>query len=82
AIVLECVPAHLAQRITTAVRVATIGIGAGPHCDSQVLVLHDILGMYAHSPSFAKRYAEVGRLATEALSAYARDVREGAFPNA
>jgi 3-methyl-2-oxobutanoate hydroxymethyltransferase len=60
--------------------IPTIGIGSGPHCDAQVLVLHDILGMYPHSPSFAKRYAEVGLLATEALQTFAQDVRDGNFP--
>ena len=52
--------------------IPTIGIGSGPHCDSQVLVLHDILGMYPHSPSFAKRYAEIGQLATQALESLRR----------
>ncbi len=80
AIVLEVVDHGIAREITELLSIPTIGIGAGPHCDSQVLVLHDILGMYGHSPSFAKRYAEIGRLATEALSAYAREVKEGIFP--
>ena len=80
AIVLEVVDHDIAREITDLLSIPTIGIGAGPHCDSQVLVLHDILGMYGHSPSFAKRYAEVGRIATEALASYAREVREGVFP--
>ncbi len=82
AIVLEVVDHEISREITEMLSIPTIGIGSGPHCDSQVLVLHDILGMYSHSPSFAKRYAEVGRLATEALGAYARDVRDGTFPAA
>ena len=80
AIVLEVVDHEISREITELLSIPTIGIGSGPHCDSQVLVLHDILGMYSHSPPFAKRYAEIGRLATDALSDYARDVREGKFP--
>ena len=60
AIVLEVVDREISREITQLLSIPTIGIGSGPHCDSQVLVLHDILGMYPHSPSFAKRYAEVG----------------------
>jgi 3-methyl-2-oxobutanoate hydroxymethyltransferase len=80
AIVLEVVDHDISREITEMLSIPTIGIGSGPHCDSQVLVLHDILGMYSHSPSFAKRYAEMGRLATEALTAYAGEVRAGTFP--
>ena len=81
AIVLEVVDHEISREITEMLSIPTIGIGSGPHCDSQVLVLHDILGMYPHSPPFAKRYAEVGKLATEALVAYAKDVREKKFPS-
>ncbi len=80
AIVLEVVDAEISREITEMLSIPTIGIGSGPHCDSQVLVLHDVLGMYPHSPSFAKRYAEIGKLATEALRAYAGEVRDGTFP--
>ncbi len=80
AIVLEVVDYEISREITEMLSIPTIGIGAGPHCDAQVLVLHDILGMYPHSPSFAKRYAEVGNLATEALETFAREVRERVFP--
>ncbi len=80
AIVLEVVDHEVSREITALLTIPTIGIGSGPHCDAQVLVLHDLLGMYPHSPPFAKRYAEVGRLATEALGAFARDVRERTFP--
>jgi 3-methyl-2-oxobutanoate hydroxymethyltransferase len=80
AIVLEVVDHEISREITSILSIPTIGIGSGPHCDSQVLVLHDILGMYSHSPSFAKRYAEIGHLATQALTAYAQEVREGTFP--
>ncbi len=81
AIVLEVVDFEISREITATLSIPTIGIGSGPHCDSQVLVLHDILGMYPHSPSFAKRYAEVGQLATEALESFAQEVREGIFPS-
>ncbi|HLX26098.1 MAG TPA: 3-methyl-2-oxobutanoate hydroxymethyltransferase, partial [Candidatus Cybelea sp.] len=80
AIVLEVVDYEISREITELLSIPTIGIGSGPHCDSQVLVLHDILGMYPHSPSFAKRYAEIGSLATDALKAYAQEVRDGVFP--
>jgi 3-methyl-2-oxobutanoate hydroxymethyltransferase len=71
---------EISREITELLSIPTIGIGSGPHCDAQVLVLHDILGMYPHSPSFAKRYAEIGSLATEALQEYAREVRDRIFP--
>jgi 3-methyl-2-oxobutanoate hydroxymethyltransferase len=81
AIVLECVPAPVAARITSDVSVPTIGIGAGVDCDGQVLVFHDLLGLYEHrSPRFVKRYAELGVLTREALERYATEVRSGAFP--
>ncbi len=80
AIVLEVVDHEISRDITAMLSIPTIGIGSGPHCDSQVLVLHDILGMYPHSPSFAKRYAEVGQLATQALREFAAEVRDGNFP--
>ncbi|MGH7737988.1 MAG: 3-methyl-2-oxobutanoate hydroxymethyltransferase [Candidatus Tyrphobacter sp.] len=80
AIVLEVVDAAIAREITELLTIPTIGIGSGPHCDSQVLVLHDVLGIYGQSPSFARRYAEFGREAVEALRTYAQDVRERAFP--
>lgn len=80
AIVLEVVDYEISREITEMLAIPTIGIGSGPHCDSQVLVLHDILGMYPHSPRFAKRYAEVGNLATEALKTYAQQVRDREFP--
>jgi 3-methyl-2-oxobutanoate hydroxymethyltransferase len=80
AIVLEVVDYEISREITELLTIPTIGIGSGPHCDAQVLVLHDILGMYPHSPSFAKRYAEVGSLATQALHTYAQEVRDRVFP--
>ncbi len=83
AIVLECVPALLAARATATVGVPTIGIGAGPGCDGQVLVFHDLLGLLPGSPPrFVKRYADLGRQATEAVAAFAADVRQRRFPDA
>jgi 3-methyl-2-oxobutanoate hydroxymethyltransferase len=81
AIVLECVPAPVAARITEALAIPTIGIGAGAACDGQVLVFHDMLGLYeGRSPRFVKRYAELASLTRDALERYAADVRTGAFP--
>jgi 3-methyl-2-oxobutanoate hydroxymethyltransferase len=81
AVVLEAVPAPVADRISEALMVPTIGIGAGPGCDGQVLVWHDLLGLSDRRPArFVKRYAEVGDEIRRALEAYAGDVRTGAFP--
>jgi len=81
AIVLEAVPAPVAARISRALDVPTIGIGAGADTDGQVLVWHDLLGMYAgRQPRFVKRYAEIGEEIGGALASYAHDVRAGAFP--
>jgi 3-methyl-2-oxobutanoate hydroxymethyltransferase len=80
-VVLEGVPAVLAETVTAEISVPTIGIGAGAGCDGQVLVLHDLLGMAKRPPpKFVRRYAELGELASAAVSAYAADVRSGAFP--
>ena len=81
AIVLEGMPAPLAVEVTAAVPVPTIGIGAGPGCDGQVLVMHDLLGLDpGWSPRFVRRYAEMGREVQRAFSAFADDVRAGRFP--
>ena len=81
AIVLEAVPAAIASRVTEALQVPTIGIGAGAGCDGQVLVWHDLLGLYeGKAPRFVKRYADLGDAARRALEAYVADVREGRFP--
>ncbi|MBV8368618.1 MAG: 3-methyl-2-oxobutanoate hydroxymethyltransferase [Candidatus Eremiobacteraeota bacterium] len=82
AVVLEMVEDTLAAEITQRSPIPTIGIGAGPSCDGQVLVLHDLLGLYPDAPPFAKRYANLGEAATGALRAYADDVRAHAFPPA
>jgi 3-methyl-2-oxobutanoate hydroxymethyltransferase len=82
AIVIECVPADVSARITDAVKVPTIGIGAGPHCDGQVLVTPDLLGLFSDiRPRFVKHYAELGHEVTRAVEAYCREVREGTFPS-
>ena len=81
AIVLEAVPAPVAERITRSLSIPTIGIGAGAGCDGQVLVWHDLLGLYqGRTPRFVKRYAQLGDAIVEALRTYAADVRSGAFP--
>ncbi len=80
-LVLEAVPAPVAGRITHALSIPTIGIGAGADCDGQVLVWHDLLGLYeGRAARFVKRYAEVGQVVREALEAYVSDVREHRFP--
>lgn len=82
AIVLELVPRAVAARVTAAVRVPTIGIGAGPACDGQVLVLHDLLGLNeGFAPKFLKRYADLGAAVRTAVGAYADDVRAGRYPD-
>ena len=81
AIVLEAVPAPVATRISQALRIPTIGIGAGPGCDGQVLVWHDLLGLTeGRAPRFVKRYAHLAEDIRTALAAYSADVRSGAFP--
>ncbi len=82
AMVLECIPAELARFITGHVGIPTIGIGAGPHCDGQVLVVNDLLGVDgAFKPKFVKRYAELGGSIAGAVGAYVSDVRAGSFPD-
>jgi 3-methyl-2-oxobutanoate hydroxymethyltransferase len=81
AVVLEAVPAAVARRVSDTLHVPTIGIGAGPDCDGQVLVWHDLLGLSDRKPPrFVKRYADVGSEIRRALEAYADDVRSGSFP--
>jgi 3-methyl-2-oxobutanoate hydroxymethyltransferase len=82
AVVLEMVPVEVAARITEILAVPTIGIGAGPQCDGQVLVWTDMAGMTDWSPRFARRYAELGQALRGAAEAYAADVRGGTFPDA
>jgi 3-methyl-2-oxobutanoate hydroxymethyltransferase len=81
AVVLEGIPDEVGRLVTEAIDVPTIGIGAGPHCDGQVLVYHDVLGIEDRiAPKFVRRYAEVGAASTEAIGRFAADVRSGAFP--
>lgn len=81
AVVLESVPAPLAQLITERLRIPTIGIGAGPACDGQVQIFHDLLALFdAFVPRHTKQYAQVGTIAREALTAYVEDVKNRAFP--
>ena len=81
AVVLECIPLDLAAQITAELKIPTIGIGAGAHCDGQVLVLHDLLGLSTDwTPRFAKRYAELGQEVVRATETYVREVKAGTFP--
>ena len=80
-VVLELVPAPLAKMITERVSIPTIGIGAGPDCDGQVLVFHDMVGLFSgFTPTFVKRYAEAGSVIRDAVARYAEEVRGGTFP--
>ena len=82
-IVLEGIPAPVAAEVTARVSIPTIGIGAGPDCDGQVLVLHDVLGLFGEfKPKFAKRYADLSPVIVDALRRFDADVREGRFPDA
>lgn len=80
-VVLECVPMEIAQIIAERINIPVIGIGAGPHCDGQVLVTHDVLGLYDRfQPKFAKRYASLGSNVLDGLKQYCQEVDKGAFP--
>jgi 3-methyl-2-oxobutanoate hydroxymethyltransferase len=82
AIVLEKIPKELARKITGAIEIPTIGIGAGPHCDGQVLVLHDILGLFEDfTPKFVKRYASLAKEIRRAVDQYKKEVEAGVFPD-
>jgi 3-methyl-2-oxobutanoate hydroxymethyltransferase len=82
AVVLEGIPLDLAADITDELPIPTIGIGAGRHCDGQILVLHDVLGLFDRfTPKFVKRYAELGRVAAGAITSYVEEVRSGVFPD-
>lgn len=83
AVVLECIPRAIAARVTAELAIPTIGIGAGPDCDGQVLVLNDMLGLFdAYRPRFVRRYAELGATVRDAARAFVGDVRSGNYPNA
>lgn len=79
-LVLECIPWQLAKRLTDELRVPTIGIGAGPYCDGQVLVLHDMVGLTPRSPKFVKRYANLREEVLRCLREFREEVKEGRFP--
>jgi 3-methyl-2-oxobutanoate hydroxymethyltransferase len=82
AVVLEAVPTDLAQEITQRLSIPTIGIGAGIHCDGQVLVAHDMLGLFdMYTPKFVKKYADLKGVMTEAVKNFVSEVREGKFPD-
>ena len=81
AMVLECVPDLVAQEITRRLKISTIGIGSGPHCDGQVVVTYDLLGLFDRfTPRFIKRYANLSQAVRDAAAAYVNDVRSGLFP--
>ena len=81
AVVLEGIPQKLARRITAELAIPTIGIGAGPHCDGQVLVIHDILGLCEkYAPKFVKKYADLRPIIADAVSNYINEVKNGEFP--
>ena len=82
ALVVECVPAELAEKIRDSVKIPTIGIGAGAGCDGQVLVTHDMLGLFSDlKPKFVKQYADLGTMISDAVAEYCREVRAGSFPD-
>jgi 3-methyl-2-oxobutanoate hydroxymethyltransferase len=82
AVVLEKIPAELAQRVTERLRIPTIGIGAGPHCSGQILVTHDMLGLFEDfRPRFVRRYASLSDIISTAFKHYIQDVKSGSFPN-
>jgi 3-methyl-2-oxobutanoate hydroxymethyltransferase len=82
AVVLEAVPRELGAQITRELRIPTIGIGAGPDCDGQILVIHDLLGLtFGRTPKFARQYANVGEIISKAARDYCEDVRGGTFPS-
>lgn len=81
-VVLEGIPAHIAKSITQALRIPTIGIGAGPDCDGQILVMHDMLGINAgHVPKFVKKYANLGDEARKGIKTFIAEVQSGDFPS-
>ncbi len=83
ALVLECIPAELGGRISQSLSIPTIGIGAGPQCDGQVQVIHDLLGLFGDFvPKHARRYADLGSAMRRAIGEYVEDVRQGRFPGA
>jgi 3-methyl-2-oxobutanoate hydroxymethyltransferase len=80
AVTLECVPAELAAQITASLEIVTVGIGAGPVCDAQWLVMHDLLGLNEKVPSFVKKYADLASVVRDSFSRYVGEVAGGVFP--
>jgi 3-methyl-2-oxobutanoate hydroxymethyltransferase len=81
-VVLESIPRELAALITRQLPIPTIGIGAGPDCDGQVLVIHDVLGLsFGHAPKFSRRYADLAGTISRAAAEFLADVRSGGFPS-
>ncbi len=81
-VVLECIPQEVAEVITKQLKIPTIGIGAGPHCDGQVLVIHDLLGLFSrYQPKFSKKYADLGPQILQAVKEYKKEVISGQFPD-
>ncbi|GAG53869.1 unnamed protein product [marine sediment metagenome] len=81
-IVLEKIPTNLAKQITEIISIPTIGIGAGPHCDGQILVLHDMIGLFENfTPKFVKKYAHIGDEIRKAVQQYKQEVKEGVYPD-
>lgn len=80
AVTLECIPSELAAQITADLKIITVGIGAGPVCDAQWLVMHDMLGLNERVPSFVKKYADLATIVRGAFSSYVNEVKEGKFP--
>jgi len=79
---LEKIPHELAKKVTAELSIPTIGIGAGPDCDGQILVTHDMLGLFEKfKPKFVRRYAELAEEIRQAISTYSRDVKDNQFPN-
>ena len=81
AVTLECIPAELAAEITAALKIPTVGIGAGPVCDAQWLVMHDLLGLNEKVPSFVKKYADLANVVRSAFATYVDEVKNGRFPS-
>jgi 3-methyl-2-oxobutanoate hydroxymethyltransferase len=82
AVILECIPEDLARTVTSKLKVPTIGIGAGPHCDGQILVFHDLVGLSnGYNPKFVKKYADLQTVISQAVKKYGDEVRQGLFPD-